>query len=61
MAGNMPEGWANKYHLTVKYIEGGISAILRPTERPLIVFESLVLQALQEAADTVEEVDEAGE
>ncbi|TDL22496.1 hypothetical protein BD410DRAFT_860906 [Rickenella mellea] len=38
---------AGDYYLTVKQVEGGASASLRPEERPLVVFEELVEQALE--------------
>lgn len=48
-------GGGSEYYLTVKRVEGGGSAVLRPHEKPLVVFESLVLQALQdEAMDAAE-------
>ncbi|KIL57768.1 hypothetical protein M378DRAFT_200701 [Amanita muscaria Koide BX008] len=47
-------GSAGEYYLTVKRVEGGASAILRPNEKPLVVFETLVMQAMQEEADALE-------
>lgn len=35
------------YYLTVKQVEGGASAILMPTEKPLVVFETLVVEAME--------------
>ncbi|KAL0948907.1 hypothetical protein HGRIS_009016 [Hohenbuehelia grisea] len=37
----------NDYYLTVKQVEGGASAVLRPTEHPLVVFETLVEAAME--------------
>ncbi|KAG5721504.1 Tip elongation aberrant protein Tea4 [Termitomyces sp. T112] len=36
-----------EYYLTVKQVEGGASAVLRPEEKPLIVFEHLVEEAME--------------
>ncbi len=36
-----------EYFLTVKQVEGGVSAVLQPAERPLVVFETLVTEAME--------------
>ncbi|KAH6890098.1 hypothetical protein BKA70DRAFT_1329027 [Coprinopsis sp. MPI-PUGE-AT-0042] len=38
---------ANDYYLTIKQVEGGSSAILRPEEQPLAVFETLVTETME--------------
>lgn len=35
------------YYLTVKQVEGGASAVLLPAENPLVVFETLVVEAME--------------
>ncbi|KAF8638114.1 hypothetical protein AX17_002434 [Amanita inopinata Kibby_2008] len=42
------EAYVGGYYLTVKRVEGGASAVLRPNEKPLVVFESLSMQVLQD-------------
>ncbi|KAF5371469.1 hypothetical protein D9615_009595 [Tricholomella constricta] len=37
----------SEYYLTVKQVEGGASAVLRPEEKPLVVFEHLVVEAME--------------
>lgn len=37
----------NDYYLTVKQVEGGASTILQPTENPLVVFETLVVESME--------------
>ncbi|KAG5643245.1 hypothetical protein DXG03_001295 [Asterophora parasitica] len=37
----------SEYYLTVKQVEGGASAVLRPDEKPLVVFEHLVVEAME--------------
>ncbi|KAG5637902.1 hypothetical protein H0H81_002730 [Sphagnurus paluster] len=37
----------SEYYLTVKQVEGGASAVLRPEEKPLVVFEQLVVEAME--------------
>jgi len=37
----------NDYYLTVKQVEGGASAVLLPAEKPLVVFETLVVEAME--------------
>ncbi|KAJ2934731.1 hypothetical protein H1R20_g2376, partial [Candolleomyces eurysporus] len=36
---------ANDYYLTIKQVEGGAQAVLRPEEHPLAVFENLVVES----------------
>ena len=48
-------GGGGEYYLTVKRVEGGAYAVLRPHEKPLVLFESLVLQALQDEAMDADE------
>ncbi|KAJ3531121.1 hypothetical protein NMY22_g8287 [Coprinellus aureogranulatus] len=38
---------ASDYYLTIKQVEGGASAVLRPEEHPLVVFENLVVESLE--------------
>jgi hypothetical protein len=35
------------YYLTIKQVEGGASAVLLPKENPLVVFETLVVEAME--------------
>jgi hypothetical protein len=35
------------YYLTVKQVEGGASAVLLPGEKPLVMFETLVVEAME--------------
>ncbi|KAJ8508415.1 hypothetical protein ONZ45_g9302 [Pleurotus djamor] len=44
----LPQGDdANDYYLTVKQVEGGASAVLLPSEKPLVVFETLAEAATE--------------
>ncbi|KAG6873188.1 hypothetical protein C0995_001798 [Termitomyces sp. Mi166 len=40
-------GDEEEYYLTVKQVEGGAFAVLRPEEKPLVVFEQLVEEAME--------------
>ncbi|KAF8629760.1 hypothetical protein AX15_003283 [Amanita polypyramis BW_CC] len=46
-----------EYYLTVKRVEGGAYAVLRPHEKPLVVFEGLVMQAMQDEVSLLDAAD----